>query len=381
MSVGAVNKQTGARIPTAGMPAIDDALDLTSVNPVQNDIITAALALKQNATDNNLDTEAKTIVGAINEHEGDIDSLKSGFTNLTDAIGWDNHKNIAEPKITSSKTLSGIVLSPVLSDNTITGISIESGTTTGTINETLVAFSVKETGKYNIIGAKLSGEITSNYRTLIWDNTSSVSLIDRITENEFSVTLTSRHNYVIAINTANSVSIPQQTLNIMVCKESQGIIFEPYHPVIGPAVEDLESRIEAVESGLANLGNKVFSAYGTQNADSWYKIGEYVLPEPNYIIHNFIIAIAGTQIKQVTLRCTPTGFNNDLTAVRQVYSDSKNFAIRLASTSKVELYAKVGLRGRHAYSIISEAGNADYKITLSDPVASSYTDTDMYIVN
>lgn len=41
------------------------------------------VALKQNATDNSLETEAKTIVGAINEHEGDIGTLKSGLTNLS----------------------------------------------------------------------------------------------------------------------------------------------------------------------------------------------------------------------------------------------------------------------------------------------------------
>lgn len=40
------------------------------------------IAAKQNATDNSLNTEDKTIVGAINEHEGDIGSLKSGLTNL-----------------------------------------------------------------------------------------------------------------------------------------------------------------------------------------------------------------------------------------------------------------------------------------------------------
>ena len=82
MSVGAVNKNTGDRIPTAGMPAIDDALDLTSVNPVQNAVITAALANKQDKTDNSLQTTDKTVVGAINEHEGDIGSLKSGLTNV-----------------------------------------------------------------------------------------------------------------------------------------------------------------------------------------------------------------------------------------------------------------------------------------------------------
>lgn len=75
MSVGIVDKQTGDRIPTAGMPAIDNALSATSTNPVQNAIITAALANKQDKTDNNLQTTDKTVVGAVNE-------LKSGLTNL-----------------------------------------------------------------------------------------------------------------------------------------------------------------------------------------------------------------------------------------------------------------------------------------------------------
>lgn len=43
MSVGAVNKQTGDRIPTAGMPAIDSVLSGTSMNPVQNRVVKAAL--------------------------------------------------------------------------------------------------------------------------------------------------------------------------------------------------------------------------------------------------------------------------------------------------------------------------------------------------
>lgn len=43
MSVGAVNKQTGDRIPTAGMPAIDSVLSGSSTNPVQNRVVKAAL--------------------------------------------------------------------------------------------------------------------------------------------------------------------------------------------------------------------------------------------------------------------------------------------------------------------------------------------------
>ena len=43
MSVGAVNKQTGDRIPTAGMPAVDSVLSGSSTNPVQNRVVKAAL--------------------------------------------------------------------------------------------------------------------------------------------------------------------------------------------------------------------------------------------------------------------------------------------------------------------------------------------------
>ena len=43
MSVGAVNKQTGERIPTAGMPAVDSVLSGTSTNPVQNRVVKGAL--------------------------------------------------------------------------------------------------------------------------------------------------------------------------------------------------------------------------------------------------------------------------------------------------------------------------------------------------
>lgn len=79
MSVGIIDKQTGERIPTAGMPAIDNALDLTSINPVQNAIITAALADKQDKTDNNLETTSKTVVGAVNE-------LKSGLIDVNNKL-------------------------------------------------------------------------------------------------------------------------------------------------------------------------------------------------------------------------------------------------------------------------------------------------------
>ena len=67
----------------------DDEPTDGSNNPVKSNGIYDALALKQDATDNSLETEAKTIVGAINEHEGDIGSLKSGFTDLDNEVNGD----------------------------------------------------------------------------------------------------------------------------------------------------------------------------------------------------------------------------------------------------------------------------------------------------
>lgn len=46
MSVGVVNKQTGERIPTAGMPVIDSVLSGSSTNPVQNRVVKDALDKK-----------------------------------------------------------------------------------------------------------------------------------------------------------------------------------------------------------------------------------------------------------------------------------------------------------------------------------------------
>lgn len=54
---------------------VDSAMSGSSTNPVQNKVITEALALKQDAEDNNLTTTSKTVVGAVNE-------LKSGLTTL-----------------------------------------------------------------------------------------------------------------------------------------------------------------------------------------------------------------------------------------------------------------------------------------------------------
>lgn len=116
MSVGVVNKTTGDRIPTAGMPAIDSVLSGTSTNPVQNRVVKAALDEKAD-TDlvaSDFDATASYTAGNYciyegkfyrfkNNHSGawaatDVDeiqiagelsSIKSGLTNLTNAQASD----------------------------------------------------------------------------------------------------------------------------------------------------------------------------------------------------------------------------------------------------------------------------------------------------
>ena len=63
------------------------------------------LESKQNATDNSLNTTAKTIVGAINEHEGDIATLKSGLTDVNS-------------NLTNSNLQSYVLINSTAIDNT-----------------------------------------------------------------------------------------------------------------------------------------------------------------------------------------------------------------------------------------------------------------------
>ena len=254
MSVGAVNKQTGDRIPTAGMPAIDDALDLTSVNPVQNAVITAALANKQDKTDNNLVTTAKTIVGAINEHEGDIDSLMSGLTNLDVALSVPEGtgKNILmNTKIPQSKTSDGVTLTALYdADGYWSGFSF-----TGTLTRPNYGFEfasyVLKAGTYTINSVLSRTDKKTAF--LIYD--ANMEMIDNINNTtKLTSTFTISQDmtircFVFAYDEAGDYS---------------GLIFRPMlrlasvsDPTYAPYIPSVESRIEAVESGLAGLTTEI----------------------------------------------------------------------------------------------------------------------------
>lgn len=123
MSVGAVNKQTGERIPTAGMPAIDNALDLTSVNPVQNAVITAALAGKADTgiVADDFDSTASYVIGNYCIYQGGLYKFKADHTGAWAAADVDAITIAGELTAKQPKT-----------DNNLTTTSKD---TTGAINE------------------------------------------------------------------------------------------------------------------------------------------------------------------------------------------------------------------------------------------------------
>lgn len=98
MSVGAVNKQTGERIPTAGMPAVDSVLSGTSTNPVQNRVVKAALDDKTDtdmvAADFN--ATASYTVGNYCIYEGKFYKFKASHSGAWSAADVDEIKIAGE---------------------------------------------------------------------------------------------------------------------------------------------------------------------------------------------------------------------------------------------------------------------------------------------
>lgn len=107
MSVGAVNKQTGDRIPTAGMPAIDSILSSVSTNPVQNRVVKAALDEKAN-TDivaSDFSAAASYTAGDYCIYEGKFYKFKANHSGAWSAADVDEIKIAGE----LSSLMSGLI--------------------------------------------------------------------------------------------------------------------------------------------------------------------------------------------------------------------------------------------------------------------------------
>lgn len=98
MSVGAVNKQTGDRIPTAGMTVVDSILSGSSTNPVQNRVVKAALDEKAD-TDivaSDFDATASYTAGDYCIYEGKFYKFKASHSGAWSASDVDEIKIAGE---------------------------------------------------------------------------------------------------------------------------------------------------------------------------------------------------------------------------------------------------------------------------------------------
>lgn len=157
MSVGAVNKQTGERIPTAGMPPIDSVLSGTSTNPVQNKVVKEALDEKQDT----LTFDDTPTDGSNNpvKSNGIYDSEKDIYA----AMGEMGAKNlIPYPYLDTTKTVNGITFTDN-GDGTIT----TNGTAVDTANFIIAnEFAFKENERYMLTGCPSGGD-SNTYRQYI----------------------------------------------------------------------------------------------------------------------------------------------------------------------------------------------------------------------
>lgn len=340
MSVGAVNKQTGDRIPTAGMPAIDNALSAISTNPVQNAVITAALAgkqdtltfddvptdgsnnpvksngiydalaLKQDKTDNSLQTTDKTIPGAINE-------VKSGLIDVDVALSVPDGtgKNLlAIPDY--ENTYSGVTY-------TINNTAIQVvGTADGNSYFTFYSWNqLKDTFLASYAGQKVKISSTSDdvRFTLAYRKDSSSSASEyNVYNGETELTLPSDTTYQIylAFRVLSGVTI-NTVIYPMIRPASVS------DPTFAPYIPSVESRIEAVESGLDNKVRALvdgqlaackiisFVDYTDDNAYNVWTGHNFTVSELTKIVGVFLCAV-NSDPTQYRHEVELTGISNNL---------------------------------------------------------------------
>lgn len=134
MSVGVVNKQTGDRIPTAGMPAIDSVLSGSSTNPVQNRVVKAALDEKADTelVASDFDATASYTAGNYCIYEGKFYRFKNNHSGAWSASDVDEIQIAGE--LSSIKSgLTKIYHGTVTSDDTYGAISVPNATTSSLI--------------------------------------------------------------------------------------------------------------------------------------------------------------------------------------------------------------------------------------------------------
>ena len=213
------------------------------------------LSVKQNVTDNSLDTTAKTIVGAINEHEGDIDQLKSGLINYENQ----NNLNLEVPdrKNLFNKDDVGI----------LTGKAVNS-----------------QTGEvYNAANWSVSGYIeiepsTTYTLTATPDTSNSVAFYD------------SEKAYISGASTFGTKTTPSNAKYLRFDYKSE--YTDIMQLELGSTATSYAPYVPSVNSRLNNVGTKVVPLTGV-TTDS---VGRAILNNEYNRLYKVIVAYSGTYV-------------------------------------------------------------------------------------
>lgn len=191
----------------------------------------------------------------------EVNFVKSGLTNLTDAVGWDNHKNLLPMTLSHIKaintegTWNGNVYSVNGIDYTVSldnSGAINKITANGTsqYDAYLVlannAVLSKLSGKNIVLNGATGGSSETYYiQAAGYNGINSTASRDGDSAN---FTPTTAFNEVRIITTGGK-TVTNVDFYPMLRLVGANATFDVYHPVIGPAVEELQSEME----NLANL--------------------------------------------------------------------------------------------------------------------------------
>ena len=215
------------------------------------------VALKQNATDNNLQTTDKTVVGAVNE-------LKSGLTNVGNDVKL-NTQDLTTPSRT--KNLLPLTVEGIKTNNT-------SGTWSGnTYTENGITFTINTDDYRNVTSITANGQNSGSQSLLVI--ASHFSLFSGSYKLNGCPANGSSSSYEMYCNLGGGTAYDKGesatavatndfdsycTIAIRANYNAQNLVFTPMirlatetYPTFAPYIPSVESRIEAVESGLNDL--------------------------------------------------------------------------------------------------------------------------------
>lgn len=293
------NGQTSTFTVTNGQtPTVDSAMSDSSANPVENRVIDAQLKTKANQTQLATVEASTTASKAYSANEylvlggvlykvtdniaqggtivtegagknvdlatvgGELATLKSGLTNVDVALSVPDGTGKNLLKVTASSTSGSGVTFTVNSDGTVS----LNGTATNTVILTVGTFTFEANKSYVLSGCPANGS-TSTYLL-------SIQGIGYDSGEGYIYTPTSDQEKNIVINIYSGTNVDGKVFSPMIRLAGTTPDFVPYIPSV-------ESRIEAVESGLNDVTSNFnrFSAYN-ENRDITgvvlIKQGEYV---------------------------------------------------------------------------------------------------------